>query len=154
MDIMSHWIAVITHCSALGHNGLKKLKKNCDKYVVQIALLIVLLNLKHKKKIQFFTHYKYDFCTISDLASHTVNNLAAPIFMNVEKVKSFAYGVDFSPPLLQQMADLNKIIEDDDDALADRLFIIDKMFTYHCGTNMQNFIRFPAKILSKICDNA
>ena len=70
------------------------------------------------------------------------------------EVKSFAYGVDFSPPLLQQMADLNKIIEDDDDALADRLFIIDKMFTYHCGTNMQNFIRFPAKILSKICDNA
>ena len=33
--------------------------------------------------------------------------------------------------LSQQMADLNKIIEDDDDALADRLFIIDKMFTYH-----------------------
>ena len=54
------------------------------------------------------------------------------------EVKSFAYGVDFSPPLLQQMADLNKIIEDDDDALADRLFIIDKMFTYHYGT-----IRFP-----------
>ena len=51
------------------------------------------------------------------------------------EVKSFAYGVDFSPPLLQQMADLNKIIEDDDDALADRLFIIDKMFTYHSGTN-------------------
>ena len=65
------------------------------------------------------------------------------------EVKSFAYGVDFSPPLLQQMADLNKIIEDDDDALADRLFIIDKMFTYHCGTNMQNFIRFPAKICDK-----
>ena len=54
----------------------------------------------------------------------------------VPEVKSFAYGVDFSPPLWQQMADLNKIIEDDDDALADRLFIIDKMFTYHCGTNM------------------
>ena len=70
------------------------------------------------------------------------------------EVKSFAYGVDFSPPLLQQMADLNKIIEDDDDALADRLFIIDKMFTYHNGINMQNFIRFPAKIPSKICANA
>ena len=66
----------------------------------------------------------------------TVNNLAAPIFMNVEEVKSFAYGVDFSPPL-QQMADLNKIIEDDDDALADRLFIIDKMFTYHSGTKCE-----------------
>ena len=65
-----------------------------------------------------------------------MNNLAAPIFMNVEKVKSFAYGVDFSPPL-QQMADLNKIIEDDDDALADRLFIIDKMFTYHSGTKCE-----------------
>ena len=25
-----------------------------------------------------------------------VNNLAAPIFMNVDEVKSFAYGVDFS----------------------------------------------------------